>query len=236
MMTERGRRGFTLLELLVVIAIIGLLIGLTAAAVQRVRGQADRAQCQNRLRQIGLALHSYHDSAGSLPAGVSGEQPNEPQPFLSWCARLLPYLGEDAMWAQTEAAFQADKDSLHDPPHVGLGTPVRHFMCPSDPRIRTAHRFGKRGERPRAFTSFLGVNGTDAVAEDGVLFLDSRVRLTDITDGTTNTLAVGERPPSADLILGWWYAGWGQDKDGEADSVGAKLPGRPLPLPARQVR
>jgi prepilin-type processing-associated H-X9-DG protein len=70
-----------------------------------------------------------------------------------------------------------------------------------------------------AFTDYLGVWGTDRRHRDGVLFLDSEVRLREIADGTSNTLMVGECPPSADGILGWWYAGWGQAKDGSAEAL-----------------
>jgi prepilin-type processing-associated H-X9-DG protein/prepilin-type N-terminal cleavage/methylation domain-containing protein len=217
MVAGKRRTGFTLLEVLVVIAILTLVTGLTLAAVQRIRGAADRTLCQNRLRQIGLALQHYHEARGALPAGVSGERPGEPYPFLSWCARLLPFLEDAPLWREVETAFRTDKNFLHDPPHAGLSTPVRHFACPADGRVRDAGVL-KSGRR-RAFTSYLGVNGTQAARSDGVLYLDSRVTFADVFDGTSTTLAVGERPPSADLVLGWWYAGWGQDKDGEGDMV-----------------
>jgi prepilin-type processing-associated H-X9-DG protein len=68
-------------------------------------------------------------------------------------------------------------------------------------------------------TSYPGVLGTTPAAENGILFLDSAVKPTDITDGASNTLLIGERPPSADLRFGWWYAGWGQDQDGDAEMI-----------------
>lgn len=68
-------------------------------------------------------------------------------------------------------------------------------------------------------TSYLGVAGLNTGRADGSLFLDSNLRLNDITDGTSSTLLVGERPPSTDFRYGWWYAGWGQNKDGEGDGV-----------------
>jgi prepilin-type N-terminal cleavage/methylation domain-containing protein/prepilin-type processing-associated H-X9-DG protein len=220
------RRAFTLLELLVVIALLGLVAGLLLAGVQKVRTASERTRCQDQLKQIGLALHHYHDSAGRLPAGVSGERPAEPAPFLSWCARLLPYLEEEALWRQAMAAFRQDRDFLHDPPHECLRTPVRHFACPADPRVRIAQVAG-REKALRAFTSYLGVNGYSAAYNDGVLYLDSKTTFADVRDGLSNTLAVGERPPSKDLILGWWYAGWGQDKDGEGDTLlGARTTNR----------
>ena len=70
-----------------------------------------------------------------------------------------------------------------------------------------------------AFTAYLGVEGQDFTRNGGLLFLDSRVRLADVTDGTSATLLAGERPPSANGVLGWWYAGWGQAKNGSAEMV-----------------
>ncbi len=210
-------RGFTLLELLVVIAIIGILLALLLPAVQKVRSTAARIQCANNLKQLGLALHNYHDANSALPQGVTSEQPGEPYPRISWLARLLPYLEQDALWRATVGAYEYQQVPFADPPHVAFGTPVRVFSCPAD--SRTLDPQPTHGGRRPALTSYLGVLGTAYDQTDGVLFRDSRVRLTDITDGTSNTLMVGERPPSADLWYGWWYAGYGQAGSGSADML-----------------
>src|SRR5712664_2422798 len=97
------RRGFSLVELLVVLAIVGVLIGLLLPAVQRVRDAAARIDCGNRLRQVGLALHNYHAANRVLPPGVRGDAADFP--YLSWHARILPYIEQDALWQQTRVAF-----------------------------------------------------------------------------------------------------------------------------------
>jgi prepilin-type N-terminal cleavage/methylation domain-containing protein/prepilin-type processing-associated H-X9-DG protein len=210
------RTAMTLIELLVVIAIIAVLVGLLLPAVQKVRMAAARAQCANHLHQMGLALHAYHDSNNAFPPGVSVDDGRAREPFLSWQARLLPYLGEEPLWKEVQGAFRENRDFLRIPPHTHRGTVVSTFACPTDPRtLRPSTKWGFEV----AFTAYLGVSGRDSNELDGVLFLDSRVRHADITDGSSNTLMAGERPPSADERLGWWYAGWGQDKDGSAEVV-----------------
>jgi prepilin-type processing-associated H-X9-DG protein len=206
-----------LIELLVVIAVIGVLLGLLLPAVQRVRAAADRIQCANNLKQIGLALHNYHDAHSVLPPGVTSERRGEPFPRTTWLTRLLPYLEQEPLWRATIAAYAYQPWPYLNPPHVGFGTPIRVFACPADSRTLEAQDT-HQGLRP-ALTSYVGVLGTAYERTDGVLFRDSRVRLTDITDGTTSTLMVGERPPSADLWYGWWYAGYGQAGTGSADML-----------------
>jgi prepilin-type N-terminal cleavage/methylation domain-containing protein len=125
--TRTATGGFTLLELLVVIALVTLLCGLTLSAVQKVRSSAARAGCQNNLRQIGLALHQAHDSAGRFPAGVTGERKEEAMPFAGWGLRVLPYLEQDALFLAAVGAFKTDRNFLHDPPHAGIRTPVAAF-------------------------------------------------------------------------------------------------------------
>lgn len=212
-----SRPAFTLLELLVVIALLAVLVGLLLSAVQRVRAAADRVTCANRLRQIGLALHGYHETHRTLPPGMSGPRGVFPYPFLSWNARILPYLEQHPLWREVQRAYDQDPDFLHLPPHVHRQTVVRDFSCPSDRRTLT---LSTRLRGPQmAFTAYLGVAGIDFTRNDGLLFLDSRVRLADIADGTSNTLLVGERPPSTNERFGWWYAGWGQSQDGSAEMV-----------------
>jgi prepilin-type N-terminal cleavage/methylation domain-containing protein/prepilin-type processing-associated H-X9-DG protein len=215
--TGRRATGFTLVELLVVLAIIGVLIGLTLAAVQRTRGAAARAVCANQLRQLSLALHSHAAQRGTFPPGVGNRDGKDPYPFLSFHARLLPHLEHQGMWAQVEAAFRATNNFLIDPPHTGLSTAVPQFGCPLDQRTRTPQSVG--GGVVRGLTSYLGVEGMTASKSDGILFLDSNIKASDVTDGLSHTLALGERPPSADHVFGWWYGGWGQDKDGEVDML-----------------
>lgn len=208
------RRAFTLIELVVCLAVIGLLVGLTAAGVQRARASADRARCQNQLRQVALALHQYHQSHRSLPPGTSG--PRSDMPFAAWHLRALPYLERDDVWRDAVDAFKVEKDFLK-PPHRWLSEPMPPFSCASDGRTREA-AVVPSGAR-RGLTSYLGVEGVNAYRRDGVLFLDSATRLADITDGTSHTLMVGERPASASGVLGWWYAGWGMEQTGSGDAV-----------------
>ncbi len=211
-----ARAAFTLLELLVVIAIIAVLIGLTLPAVQRVRDAANRTECANNLKQIGLALHQYNDVQKRLPPGCSYRNGADPDPHMTWMTRLLPYLEQQSLWQEALQAFAQEK-FFENPPHLPiLGHMLPVFTCPADSRTLEPWDFGSFQV---ALTSYQGVEGTNQFSHDGVLYLDSRIRLTDVIDGTSNTLAVGERPPSADYRFGWWYAGWGQLKDGSADSV-----------------
>ncbi|MBX9579439.1 MAG: DUF1559 domain-containing protein [Gemmataceae bacterium] len=210
------RRGFTLVELLVVLAIVAVLAGLTLSAVQRVRAAAARTTCGDRLRQLGLAAHGHHAARGAFPPGVSSDGKGEPHPWMGWHTRLLPYLEQDALWRQALEAYRLRPDEFRAAPPHPIDIVLPALVCPADPSSQ--HPRSVRGNS-FAFTDYLGVSGTRQTRHDGVLYVNSRTRLTDITDGTSNTLLAGERPPSADGGFGWWYAGMGQNEDGSADSV-----------------
>jgi len=210
------RRAFTLLELLVVMAIIGVLAGLLFGAVQRVRESAARTHCTNNLRQAGLALHGYHGQHQVFPSGVSYRGGKDPQPFMGWQARLLPFIEQEALWRTTLEAFKHESHFFRNPPHVGHSTAIAIYGCPADERLSGPFELGRSLV---ALTSYQGVAGLDQHRRDGMLYLDSAVRFSDVTDGTSQTLFVGERPPSADGALGWWYGGWGMDRNGAADTT-----------------
>lgn len=208
------RRAFTLIELLVVIAIIAILIALLVPAVQKVRDAAARAECANRLKQIGLASHQFHDAHKLFPAGM--RFPNER--YMSWMTQLLPFIDQQPLWMTTQQAYRQSASPFNNLPHVGLATVMPVYGCPADDRVRNVQVAQQTGTRV-ALTSYLGVNGLNAFTPDGILFKDSRVRMGDVSDGTSNTLLVGERPPSTDFQFGWWYAGVGQNNSGSLDVV-----------------
>ncbi|MEW4564776.1 DUF1559 domain-containing protein [Bremerella sp. JC770] len=141
----RDRAAFTLVELLVVIAIIGVLIALLLPAVQQAREAARRMQCTNQLKQLGLAMHNYHDVNGVLPPGYGGTDKNEnPRREWSWAPRLMPYLEQSAAYNQidfSEASYNRPSgwnDSMMDDPSVICNYKIVRaeypsFQCPSNP-------------------------------------------------------------------------------------------------------
>ena len=210
--------GLTLVEVLVSLSIIATLVGFFLPAIQRARSAAAKTLCQSRLKQIGMALHGHHNTESHFPAGVSIGQDGGRFRYMSWQTRLLPYLELDPLWSQVQVAYRQNPNFLSDPHRSILGSWVPAFTCPSDPRSSTVRELPVSG-RWVGLTDFLGVAGLNQFSADGVLYRDSATRITDIADGTSNTLIVGERPPSQSYAYGWWYAGWGQNQNGSADMI-----------------
>ena len=214
---SQTRRGFTLIEILVVIAIMAILIGLLLPAVQKVRSAAAQMSCQNNLKQLALAAHNYESTAGQFPAGVRPSRKGELYPGLSWIGQLLPQIEQGPLWSVTQNAFYERPGDPFHLPHLGILTPLKLASCPADGRQSEAHAT-HNGYRV-AVTGYLGSLGVNFKTPTGVLYYSSKTRLTDITDGTTNTLFAGERPPSPDFWFGWWYAGAGESGTGATDTV-----------------
>mgnify|MGYP001573091478 CR=1 FL=1 len=140
----------------------------------------------------------------------------------TWLTQILPFVEQQQLWNNAVAAYKITTDLLKNPPHTPMATLMPIYNCPGDPRVRQI-QFAPRDKIEVALTSYLGVSGKDYATLDGVLFRDSRIRFADITDGASNTLLAGERPPSADFQFGWWYAGAGQKFTGSADTPHPQL-------------
>jgi prepilin-type N-terminal cleavage/methylation domain-containing protein/prepilin-type processing-associated H-X9-DG protein len=191
----RRTAGFTLIELLVAIAIIAALIGLLLPAVQKVREAAARIRCANNLHQIGLACHAYHDAHGTFPPGyaASASYPDT-TPGWGWGAFLLPYLEQDNLYHQLD--FGRPVEQL-----PAIQTPVRIYRCPSDSAPPEAFAITDVTleqvalAAPSSYAATVGDDSceADGVTGNGVFYRKSRTRIADITDGTSNTVLLGDR-------------------------------------------
>jgi prepilin-type N-terminal cleavage/methylation domain-containing protein len=206
-----NRRGFTLIELLVVIAIIAILIGLLLPAVQKVREAAARTQCQNNLKQLGISMHNYHDTNGLFPYPRSGGGQNR----HTWALLLLPYIEQGNIYSvyQNPITGVSQTDGFNnitstDPTVTAARqASVKTFLCP------TRHQPGSLSPiaagstvvgTPSDYAACTGDNGT--VPSDGMFQLVnsnhtlSGLRISNITDGLSNTLMIGEKHIQVGLI------------------------------------
>lgn len=190
-------RGFTIIEVLVVIAIMGILLALMLPAVQQSREQARNAQCRNNLKQLGLTCIAFHDTYGIFPRNTvrpRGVTDINAQPqgnlwdwqsgsFESWPRQIAALLNRDRAIAQDA---------------------IETYGCPSDPRGAT-YKIPTYG-----FTWYVGVYSHYKIVNDGIIVDDTdskpkiQVKASHVTDGLSNTILLGERPPPADGQWGWW--------------------------------
>jgi prepilin-type processing-associated H-X9-DG protein len=197
--------------LLVCLGIGALLISLLLAAVQQARVAAARVACQSNLRQIALAVHAYSDTHQHLPIGcdyrsnVSFPPPHAFSPGISWHTSILPWVEQEALWRLAEQAHRDDPYGL-SAEHAALQVKVvPAYLCPSE--TRKLDGYGERNVW--ALTSYLGVAGTGRREENGLFHPYLAVRMSEITDGTSTTLLLGERPPGPNGMFSSWYAAWG---------------------------
>ncbi|MBN9118754.1 MAG: DUF1559 domain-containing protein [Planctomycetes bacterium] len=211
-----ARRGFTLIELLVVIAIIAILIGLLLPAVQKVREAAARMQCANNLKQLALAMHNYHDANQTFPSG--GDRAGGVRYLIGWPAQVFPYF-EEGNRRTTIDGFTTNAVTTimpwrfvvapHNGQHQVFTGPVKTFVCPASELGNLSPDSNAQTAEITAATQgalHYRANGGSATVElvqgtwsrhawystSGIIYPQSKVRMTDITDGTSNTLLFGE--------------------------------------------
>jgi prepilin-type N-terminal cleavage/methylation domain-containing protein/prepilin-type processing-associated H-X9-DG protein len=214
-----SRRGFTLIELLVVIAIIAILIGLLLPAVQKVREAANRSKCQNSLHQLVIAAQNFHTENSRLPVGLAwGWIPNsppspppvnstQPDPYFphdksnrNLYIEMLPYFEQDGL--QTRWDFNPDNNNQNLATNRdGLSAQlIKVAICPSDAEDDPIQQVSSAGSGTRYYgqVSYCGNAGRRSyfyqdMTHDGVFFVNSKVRMADIIDGTSNTIMFAER-------------------------------------------
>jgi prepilin-type N-terminal cleavage/methylation domain-containing protein/prepilin-type processing-associated H-X9-DG protein len=224
-MARCRRSAFTLIELLVVIAIIAVLIGLLLPAVQKVREAAQRIQCQNNMKQLGLALHNYHDANSLLPpAWTYVPPPPLPATVHSWGVRVLPFLEQSALYAR----YDFTKGLYDDPNSSVIQTHLRVFQCPATPESDRLYAFpvpanvlpavpgGNLRASASDYTVTTGVQGRGWDVMVGPPAGGQRhgalrgkappdnfaVRLPDLADGSSNTIMVSEAAGRPDVYQG----------------------------------
>ena len=231
----RIRSGFTLIELLVVIAIIAILIGLLLPAVQKVREAAARMKCSNNLKQMVLALHTYHDANDRYPPYYPAGLPaTDPRRYTeNWSFLLLPYIEQTAIYNQT-IPDRATYDALVRPRVIPT------YVCPSNTMPTP---YTNSSGVVTALGSYLGITGrqrsdwkappagfsmdTGVMAVTDVTGKPVKINVASVTDGLSNTVAFGERPATTDQQWGWIMRGspnldsigWAQYTSADSQSI-----------------
>jgi len=231
------RQGFTLIELLVVIAIIAVLIALLLPAVQAAREAARRAQCTNNLKQMGLAVANYESATGTLPPGsfwaASGTAPGKTADGFSMFVMILPHIEQQTAYNLVNFSL-----SYKNPANLTVaGVSVATFACPTDysasqlqPLSGTIYQAPPPGNWMQAFTSYAACTGTWDVRPslssasfsqqvscmNGVMYMYSATRMSDVRDGTSNTISIGERghsllSPADQPVNQFWNSGYWYD-------------------------
>ena len=211
------RSGFTLIELLVVIAIIAVLIALLLPAVQAAREAARRIQCANNLKQIGLAIHNYHDAMGGFPPGYlsrPGPDGDNTGPAWGWAAMLLPQVEQSPLFNAINFSLAIEAPANQ----TARLTKINAFICPSDASFVAQFTVVDDSTSSStlgspicdvASSDYVGCFGKGDVSDipgrdrgEGLFFRNRSVRIAEVTDGTSQTLAVGEK--SQNLARATW--------------------------------
>jgi prepilin-type N-terminal cleavage/methylation domain-containing protein len=224
---NRSSRGFTLIELLVTIAVVSVLIALLLPALQHAREAARRASCRSHLKQIGLAMHLYHDIHDTLPVNWGDGTYNDSDRGQSWLTMLLPHIDQSSLYEQVRFG-----ESLVDPDNdAAASQSVEIYLCPSDNHGNGVMPDRRNSNVPRAVTNYKGVlgsnwnwgsaagttsqSGRNSGNPDGLDSCNGLIcrggdrapfttRFRDVSDGESTTLAVGEAVPGW-CFHTWWY-------------------------------